>query len=90
MARKRSTSAVPAPPLPSGGDEAPAVFGALPPFDTSVERLSEPVLVEVTLLKPHNHSGRDYAAGDKLTVRPPVAQWLRDRGVIAPTSQDPA
>lgn len=47
-------------------------------------------LEEVELLKPHQHEGVDYAVGQMLTVRPPIAAWLRDRGVIAPLHQDPA
>lgn len=47
-------------------------------------------LEEVELLKPHQHGGVDYVAGQKLSVGPPIASWLRDRGVIAPLHQDPA
>jgi hypothetical protein len=38
--------------------------------------------VTVTLRKPHSHDGRSYVAGEKLIVRPPIAEWLRARGVI--------
>lgn len=47
-------------------------------------------LEEVRLLKPHTHEDVDYAVGAMLTVRPPIADWLRARGVIAPHSNDPA
>lgn len=89
MARKKNLEAAPETALPAQIDETPGVFGALPPFDPQTERVAEPAAEEVTLLKPHTHAGRDYAAGDKLTVRPPIATWLRAHGVIADPSSDP-
>lgn len=56
---------------------APEIIGAGEPLEV------------VELLRRHQHEGRDYAVGDKLTVRPPIAAWLRARAVIAPLSEDP-
>jgi hypothetical protein len=36
--------------------------------------------VEVTLLKPHEHAGRQYQAGDKITVDSETAKWLAEKG----------
>lgn len=71
-------------------EEGAGSIAALPPVDEVTMRVSEPADVEVTLLKPHTHGDRDYAAGDKLTVRPPIAEWLRDQGVIEAQTTDPA
>lgn len=67
------------------GDGAGQPAPAFDPANPAVEHEE----VEVMLLKPHNHQDRDYAVGDKLTVRPPIADWLREHGVIAPQQEDP-
>jgi hypothetical protein len=42
--------------------------------------------MKVTLLKPHKHAGKKYAADEKIEVNEADAQWLADpaRKVIAP------
>lgn len=42
----------------------------------------QPVLVEVTLDKPHNHKGKPYKAGDKINVTEDQKVWLTQQGVI--------
>jgi hypothetical protein len=42
----------------------------------------EPKLVEITLVKPHTHAGKDHAAGDTLQVDEPTAKWLADNEII--------
>jgi hypothetical protein len=37
--------------------------------------------VKVRLLKPHIHEGKDYKAGDVLTVDMDRAAWLKGQGV---------
>jgi hypothetical protein len=37
--------------------------------------------VKVRLLKQHTHEGRDYKAGDVLTVDSDRAAWLKGQGV---------
>lgn len=59
---------------------------ALPATDTSIElqpvREVGPVLVEVTLLRDHEHADKPYKAGDKLKVSLATEAWLREQGVI--------
>ena len=40
--------------------------------------------MQVTLIKPHTHEGREYPAGASLTLRPDQAEWLVAIGVAAP------
>lgn len=40
-------------------------------------------LVEVTLLKDHEHGGVKYVKGDPLKVRPTIKSFLEKAGVIA-------
>ncbi|HZF97870.1 MAG TPA: hypothetical protein VEY92_06435 [Pseudoxanthomonas sp.] len=42
----------------------------------------ETKLVEIILVKPHTHAGKDHAAGDKLEVDEPTAKWLADNQII--------
>lgn len=44
------------------------------------------VTVEVTLQMPHEHDGKPFNKGDKITVTESQAKWLRSRGVVAPNS----
>jgi hypothetical protein len=44
------------------------------------------VTIEVTLLMPHEHSGDQFNKGDKIHVTEAQANWLRNRGVVAPKS----
>ena len=39
--------------------------------------------IEVMLLRPHVHGGRQYAAGDKIRVTAAQVDWLRNQGVTA-------
>ncbi|MEW5972338.1 MAG: hypothetical protein AB1713_01105 [Pseudomonadota bacterium] len=39
--------------------------------------------MKITLIKPHKHAGRDYAAGDVIDVPSNVAAWLLERGIAA-------
>jgi len=82
----------------SKGEVIPGQLVELPAGSVSANPLPEVVgfgeavdeVEVVELLKQHTHDGQDYAVGHKLSVRPPIADWLRARGVIAPLSQDPA
>lgn len=38
----------------------------------------------ITLIKPHKHAGRDYAAGDVIDVPHSVAVWLFEQGIARP------
>lgn len=38
--------------------------------------------VEVTLAGPHTHAGKDYKAGEKITVRESQVKWLAEAGTI--------
>lgn len=38
---------------------------------------------KVKLAKPHTHEGKDYAAGEELSVGKSTAAWLRKAGVVA-------
>jgi ribosomal 50S subunit-recycling heat shock protein len=38
--------------------------------------------VEVTLAKDHTHAGKEYKAGDKITVRTSQIKWLEEAGAI--------
>ena len=37
---------------------------------------------KVKLAKPHTHEGKDYAAGQELTIGKSTAAWLRKAGVV--------
>ena len=37
--------------------------------------------VEVTLKKDHSHAGRDFKAGEKITVPKAHAEWLAGQGI---------
>jgi hypothetical protein len=41
-----------------------------------------PKKVEVELVKPHTHAGRQYAPGAKIEIRPDQAERLKARGII--------
>jgi hypothetical protein len=47
------------------------------------DREREPAagMVEVTLKKLHTHEGVEYKAGDKLSLDPNTAKWMRDNGI---------
>ena len=38
--------------------------------------------VKVKLAKPHTHEGKDFQAGQELTVGKSTAAWLRKAGVV--------
>ncbi len=38
--------------------------------------------VRVTLKKPITHAGTPKQAGDKISVHPDIAEWLRNQGII--------
>ena len=40
---------------------------------------------KVKLAKPHTHEGKDYAAGEELTLGKSIAKWLRDAKVVETT-----
>ncbi len=46
--------------------------------------------VKVRLLKPHTHEGRDYKAGDVLTVDADRAVWLKEQGIAEAISEEKA
>lgn len=37
---------------------------------------------KVKLAKPHTHAGKDYAAGEELTLGKSLTDWLRKAGVV--------
>jgi len=43
-------------------------------------------LVEVVLLKPHIHAGREYGAGERVRIRPDQAERLKARGIADVTT----
>ena len=47
-------------------------------------RRRKPNSVTVNLAAPHTHAGRDYQAGDALTVRPALVPVLERLGVVGP------
>lgn len=38
--------------------------------------------VEVTLVSPHTHAGKDYKSGEKITVRESQVKWLVEVGAV--------
>jgi hypothetical protein len=42
--------------------------------------------LEVALLLPHTHAGKRCGKGKKINVTEAQAEWLRQRGVVAPKS----
>lgn len=45
-------------------------------------------LVEITLDKAHEHSGKPYKAGDKIKVTEDQKAWLTKHGVIGGTQKE--
>jgi len=39
-------------------------------------------LIEVELIKPHTHAGKQYQKGDKIKVSKDIAKWLLKMNVI--------
>jgi hypothetical protein len=40
----------------------------------------------VTLDREHTHLGKKHPPGDEISVHPETARWLRDAGVVSPTT----
>jgi len=56
--------------------------------DAAQRNPGEDTHVDVRLLHPHTHGGRDYPAEDVIAVTAPVARWLIGNGIgeLAETS----
>lgn len=51
-------------------------------MSTKPETQKSEATEKVKLAKPHTHEGKDYAAGQELTVGKSTAAWLRKAGVV--------
>ncbi|UCU92690.1 hypothetical protein [Hydrogenophaga taeniospiralis] len=49
-------------------------------------RAKTPAMERVTLDLEHTHLGKKHPPGDEISVHPETARWLRDAGVVSPTT----
>lgn len=59
-----------------------------PPDEQPTRRRAKapPGMERVTLALHHTHNGKRYPPGAEISVQPETARWLRDAGVVSPTT----
>lgn len=49
-------------------------------------RAKTPAMERVRLDREHTHLGKKHPPGAEISVHPETARWLRDAGVVSPTT----
>lgn len=56
------------------------------PDKKPTRRAKATAMERVTLAREHTHLGKKHPPGAEISVHPETARWLRDAGVVSPTT----